>query len=244
LGRDPVLLARLSNETGLNILTNTGLYGARNNKFIPKYAFKETADELAKRWIKEWKHGIEDTNIRPGFIKIAVDRTDTLSLIHQKIVRAAAKTHLKTGLAIVSHTGPEKPAFEQLIILEEEGVAPEAFIWIHAQRGSKEAHVQIAKQDAWISLDNVKDDSARIAKLADMVLNLKNNNLLHRVLVSHDAGWYRVGQPDGGKFRDYTAVFNLFIPVLRENGFTDNDINQLLNINPREAFTIRKRVVN
>jgi len=138
LGRDPVLLARLSKEAGLIVLTNTGLYGAKNNKFIPKYAFKESADELAERWINEWKNGIEDTNIRPGFIKIAVDHTDTLSTIHRKIVRAAAKTHLETGLTIVSHTGPEKPAFEQLSILGEEGVAPAAFVWTHAQRGTKD----------------------------------------------------------------------------------------------------------
>ncbi len=36
LGRDPVLLERLSKASGLNIITNTGYYGAINNKAIPK----------------------------------------------------------------------------------------------------------------------------------------------------------------------------------------------------------------
>jgi len=102
LGRDPILLNMLSQKSGLYILTNTGYYGARNNKFIPKHAFKETANQLARRWTKEWEEGIEDTKIRPGFIKISVNPEPELSPMHQKIVRAAARTHLRTGLTIAS----------------------------------------------------------------------------------------------------------------------------------------------
>src|SRR5690606_28244492 len=47
LGRDPALLVELSERTGLHIVTNTGLYGAQQNKFLPPYAFEETADQLA-----------------------------------------------------------------------------------------------------------------------------------------------------------------------------------------------------
>jgi len=35
LGRDPLLLKTLSDKSGLNIITNTGYYGVRNNKFVP-----------------------------------------------------------------------------------------------------------------------------------------------------------------------------------------------------------------
>ena len=41
LGRDPVLLQRLSKASGLKILTNTGYYGAANDKFVPKHSFAE-----------------------------------------------------------------------------------------------------------------------------------------------------------------------------------------------------------
>ncbi|NQU80843.1 MAG: phosphotriesterase, partial [Bacteroidetes bacterium] len=132
LGRDPKLLVRLSEATGLNIITNTGYYGARQNQYLPHHAFKETADQLAGRWINEWLNGIDNTNVRPGFIKIAVDQGE-LTDIHEKLVRAAARTHLKTGLTIASHTGPAIGAFEEIEILKEEGVDPSAFIWVHAQ---------------------------------------------------------------------------------------------------------------
>ena len=72
-------------------------------------------------------------------------------------IRAAAKTHMKTGLPIQSHTGPEKPALAQLEILKEEGVAPDAFIWVHAQRGTREAHIQLANQGVWVSFDKMKN---------------------------------------------------------------------------------------
>src|SRR5450759_3347099 len=72
IGRDPLLLKSLSDSSGLNILTNTGYYGASNNKFIPRFAFNETADQLAKRWVSEWEEGINGTGIKPGFIKIGV----------------------------------------------------------------------------------------------------------------------------------------------------------------------------
>ena len=99
IGRDPVILKMLADSTGLNILTNTGLYGASNNKYLPDYAYSESADQLSARWINEWTNGIGSTGIRPGFIKIGV-ADSSLSDLHKKLVTAAARTHLKTGLVI------------------------------------------------------------------------------------------------------------------------------------------------
>jgi phosphotriesterase-related protein len=66
---------------------------------------------------------------------------------------------------------------------------------------------------------------------------------LKRVLISHDAGWYEVGKPEGGEFRPYDTLFNQFLPALKESGFTQDEIHQLLVVNPREAFTIRVRAL-
>src|SRR6266850_8404645 len=38
IGRDAALLKRLAKESGLNLLTNTGYYGAAKNKFLPRHA--------------------------------------------------------------------------------------------------------------------------------------------------------------------------------------------------------------
>jgi len=93
----------------------------------------------------EFLNGIDQTGIKPGFIKISVDAADTLSTDHTKIITAAALTHLATGLAIASHTGPEKPAFAQLKILGEMGIDPSAFIWVHAQSATLESMLKPRK---------------------------------------------------------------------------------------------------
>src|SRR5262245_33684479 len=73
IGRDVRLLKRLSDASGLHILTNTGYYGAAGNKFLPQHAFTETAEQLSARWLRDWRDGIEGTDIRPGFMKLGVE---------------------------------------------------------------------------------------------------------------------------------------------------------------------------
>ncbi len=240
IGRDPLLLKMLADSSGLNILTNTGYYGAGiNNKYLPRFVAEETAGQLADRWVSEWKHGIGGTGIRPGFIKIGV-AGDSLSEIHRKLVTAACMTHRKTGLVIASHTGPAVLAFQELEILKQESVAPEAFIWVHAQNESDLGnHVRAAQMGAWVSFDGLNEENA--GEYVRLLTAMKNNRLLHRVLLSHDAGWYDPGQQDGGAFRGYATLFVSLIPELRKEGFTDTEIHQILVVNPREAFTVMKR---
>jgi phosphotriesterase-related protein len=242
LGRDPLLLKRLSDSSGIHILTNTGYYGAANNKYIPQYAFTESADQLAARWISEWNFGIGNTGVKPGFIKIGVAGGD-LSDLHLKLITAAAKTHLQTGLTIASHTGPAIPAFEQLAILRKEGVAPEAFIWVHAQSEKDlNNHVKAAKMGAWIGFDGLNEKNLK--DYVRMIKNMKDNELLYKVLLSHDAGWYRPGEENGGEFRGYTTLFEKLIPLLQKENFTRREIYQLLVSNPAKAFTIGVHRIN
>ena len=241
LGRDPELLQTLSKLSGLQIVTNTGYYGARQNKYLPSHAFTESTEQLADRWITEWKNGIENTGIRPGFIKISVDQEDQLSPVHQKLIRAAGKVHHSTGLTIASHTLLAEPAFQQLAILGEEGVAPDAFVWVHAQAEKNlMKHIEAARLGAWISLDNIRSDNLKV--YVPLIDNLKQHGLLNRVLISHDAGWYSPREENGGEFRGYTDIENFLLPALIKKGFTNEEIDQILVSNPAEAFGIRKRL--
>jgi len=241
LGRDVFLLVALSQESGLNLITNTGYYGAVDNKFLPAHAFTESAEELALRWASEWEKGIEGSGVKPGFIKIGVN-SGNLSPIHQKLVKAAAITHRKTGLTIASHTGPSLAAFEQLELLELEGVAPDAFIWVHAQaEKDKKHHIAAAQKGAWVSLDGI--DEQNLDEYLEFLLHLKSHKLLHRVLISHDAGWYSPREDKGGDFRPFTTIGEKFIPLLLSNGFTQDECLLLLVQNPAKAFTVAKRLL-
>lgn len=240
LGRDPELLQLLSEKSGLQIITNVGYYSAVGAKFIPKHGFTETPVQLAERWIEQATNGIEGTGIYPGFIKIAVER-GPLKLINQKVVEAACITHKATGLTIMSHTGLAEPAFQQLEILKKYGVHPSAFIWTHANNEKDNLkHLEAAKMGAWIAFDKFTPENQK--EFVDFALLMKKNGLLNKVLFSHDAGWYKPGEPDGGSFRGYTAIEELLIPALLTNGLTQPDIHILFVQNPAEAFKVRKRL--
>jgi phosphotriesterase-related protein len=236
LGRDVVLLKQLAERTGLHIITNTGYYGGSDNKFLPPHTFQETVEQLAKRWIKEWEEGIDATLIKPGFMKISVNPSH-LSDVSLKLIQAAALTHLKTGLTIASHTGPAVPAFEQIEVLKTHKIDPAAFIWVHAQSEEDSSqYVRAAREGAWVSLDGLNDDNA--GDYIKRLQHLKSENCLHRVLISHDAGWYDPGKPDGGEIRGYTVLFRKFIPALEQEGFDESQILQLIQTNPANAYAI------
>jgi phosphotriesterase-related protein len=238
LGRDVHLLEKIADRTGLHIITNTGLYGVRNNKFIPKYAREMTAEKLAEIWIKEFQDGIDGSSVKPGFIKIGIDNADPLSPMHQKLVKAAALTHLKTGLTIASHTGKAEGLWPQLSILKEAGVSPEAFIWVHAQaEDNNDNYLKAAKMGCWISFDGMGWEMDRhVAK----ILFAKQNGILNRILISHDAGWYDP-QKEKQDIKPYTNIFKKLYPELKSLGFTEDEFKLLVSVNPSKAYAINIR---
>ena len=243
LGRDVLLLKKLSTETGIRFLTNTGFYGAQNNKFIPAQVQTMAAEEIARFWIAEFEQGIDGTGIRPGFIKIAIERR-ALSDFHARLAKAAALAHKATGLTIMSHTGPAVGAFQQLEILKAEGVAPDAFIWTHAHNETDlSKQVEAARAGAWVALDAFWGKEGQAENLVRMVVNLKQNNCLHRVLLSHDAGWYDPEKPDGAGYQPHTLLFGQLLPALKKAGISDADLHQVLVNNPAKAFAVKKRLL-
>jgi len=97
---------------------------------------------------------------------------------------------------------------------------------------------------AWISLDNVSLDREvgsmyDVAWYAERIEQLKEAGVLNRVLLPHDAGWYKPGEENGGTFRGFSGIFTDLLPALEAKGFSGEEIKQLLEINPRNAFTLK-----
>jgi predicted metal-dependent phosphotriesterase family hydrolase len=237
IGRDVQLLQRLSNASGLNIISTTGYYGAAQEKYLPQHSYSESAEQLAARWIAEWQNGIDGTGIKPGLIKSGVDKAP-LSDVQKKIIDAAGLTHLATGLTIGIHTGSGDAANEQLKILERRGVAPSARIWIHAQNEKDQTyHVEAAQRGSWVSFDGVSSES--IDENLRFLQMMKDKKLLNSVLVSQDSGWYHVGEPHGGKYNHYNSIFTHFIPALKQHGFSQKEIDTIFISNPAKALAVK-----
>ena len=235
LGRDPELLARLSEASGLHLLTNTGQY---KEPFLPPATLALSAEEIAAPWITEAQAGIAGTGIRPAFIKIAVNDGARLSPLQEKIVRAAARTSQATGLPIAAHTG-RGPVEHSLDIVAAEGVASDAFIWVHAQaEPDPDRHLTVAQRGAWVEFDGITPDSIDLH--VQFTCNLLKQGQGHKILLSHDAGWYHVGEEGGGNYRGYDTLFTTFLPALRAAGVDAATEQRLLVDNPRTALRPRR----
>jgi phosphotriesterase-related protein len=237
-GRDPELLREISEKTGVHILTNTGYYAAADDRYIPPHAYQESAEQVAARWIEEFNQGIGETGIRPGFIKTGVD-AGPLSEIDARMIRAAAITHRETGLTIATHTGNNPGSVdEQLKILKEEGVAPSAWIWVHAHSvENPEQLLPAAEAGAWIELDGVSAENAQ--QHFDQIAFLRQRGIADQVLLSHDGNSFRFG---GRPTKPYEGLFTAFIPLLESRGFSKQEIGNLISRNPFQALVPRKRL--
>ncbi len=235
-GRNVSLLKILSDRSGIQIITNTGFYGAAKDAYIPAFAFSETVEKIAKIWITEFEKGIDNTEIKPGFIKLAFDDGDP-SPIDTKLFEAGILTHLATGLTLVVHTGNNVlAAKKQLSLLDEKKVSPSAWVWAHANKLNElPILIEAANKGAWISLDGVNDSN--IDTYIKTLAIFRKEKLLHKILLSHDGNSF----PRGGDIRRYDAIACRLIPDLLLHGFTSQDIHQIMVINPKEAFSIRTR---
>jgi phosphotriesterase-related protein len=227
LGRDPVLLRRLSEASGLRIVTNTGWY---KDPFLPPFAHEATAEQIAERWIREATEGLGDTGILPGFIKIAANEGD-LSEVQRKIVTAAALTSKVTGLVIASHTTEGLTALEELDVLAEVGVPASRFVWVHADaEPNQDLHWQAAERGAWIEYDGIREGNAeqKLPLVQEALRRIRD-----QLLLSQDAGWYHVGEPNGGEVAPLDWLPRHFMPLL-----SDADRARVLIANPARAFRI------
>ncbi|GGD93971.1 phosphotriesterase family protein [Paenibacillus nasutitermitis] len=235
LGRDPYILKQLSVQSGLHIITNTGLYKC---PYLPDFAYEASERELSAMWIREARDGIGDSGVYPGFIKIALNDGTTINDTQQKILRAAMRTSLETGLPIQCHTIGGDIALHANEIMRREHFERSRFIWVHAQTGTDlNVHRQLAEAGMWISIDSILPGTYE--KHAGMLRQLIEHGAGERILLSQDTGWYTVGEERGGVLNPYHRLFTDFIPYAVEQGLDAQWLERCVTRHPFEAMSRR-----
>ena len=231
-GRNVSLLREISDSSGVEIITNTGYYAGANDRYVPESAYESSSEEIAQIWIDEFENGIDETGIRPGFIKLAFDKG--ASEIDLKLFTAGILTHLSTGLTMVVHTENNLQAVgKQLELLDKHEVSPAAWVWVHASKmDDVDFLVETAMRGGWISLDKFKADETE--EYVSRLTLFREKDLLNKVLLSHDGNSYN----RDGNLKGYQAVMTHLVPALKENAFSEEEINQILVINPQNAFKV------
>jgi 5-phospho-D-xylono-1,4-lactonase len=129
-GRNPAKLVELSRRTGVRIVAATGLHHERF--YGPSHwSLRATPDELADLFVEDVATGIDErdyggpivrrSTIRAGIIKVAGSEGGP-SARDLPIFRAAASTHLRTGVPVHTHCEAGTGALEQIRVLTDAGV--------------------------------------------------------------------------------------------------------------------------
>src|SRR5579872_1993471 len=112
LGRDAAMMAEIAERSEMNVICTTGFYFEAMG--LPVYWRARTVDEIAELYIREITHGIGNTGVRAGAIKVATGAPD-ITALEKKFLAAACIAQRATGVPIITHTqdgfgGPEQQA--------------------------------------------------------------------------------------------------------------------------------------
>lgn len=238
VGRNIEILTEIAKRTQIRLVAPTGIY---KESYTPAIYKSSTIDEMAELWIIELTKGIGITENKAGFIKIAVS-DDGPTAIEKRNIKAAVRASQATGAVIASHTIGGEAALEELSILEEEGLALESFIWVHASsEPDQHYHLEAGSRGAYVEFDAIGQPGVDQEELANAVQFMVEKGYGDRVLLSHDAGWFQPGNPGGkpeGGIRGFTALTDKFIPLLQDKGMDNQTISLLTKENPKRAFAI------
>lgn len=236
VGRNVPIVADLARATGVQIVIPTGVYGRAN--FAPKDYAAKSEDDLARWMMSEIMLGIENTDVRAGFVKTAASENE-LKPLEEKFLRASARASKQTGVAVASHTTSGEVALRQVEILGQLGVKPDRFVWVHAQaENDLTFHKDMARAGAYIELDSVGSSEQEDAKILKLMRELVSAGFEDKILISQDAGWYNPGQPQGGQKRGYTSLTKKFLPKMKAAGFDSRFIDKITKENPFRAFAV------
>lgn len=252
LGRDPAMMAEISDKSEMNIVCTTGFYFEAMG--LPVYWRARTVDEIAELYIREITHGIGETGVRAGAIKVATGAPE-ITRLERKFLDAACVAQRATGVPIITHTQDGLCGPEQVVAFTEGGVQPRRCLIGHCCGNPDPAyHRRVVESGAYIGFDRIgilrlQPDEVR----ADNLVRLVRSGYGAHVLMSQDrhCGWLgkfpRQIPPEeqvhidalkaGNKWPPpYTYLFTDFVPMLRDRGLQDVEIASILDENPRRFF--------
>lgn len=231
VGRRADIVDAVSRAAQFPIVVPTGIY---REPWAPQWVHAASKAEICDWMVSELTGQIEGSGVQAGWIKVSAG-DDGLTPTEAKILRAAALAARETGAIVGSHTVRGSVVLDQLEILGQEGLAPDRFIWIHTQaEPDLDLHLEVGQRGAWIEYDGIgsEDDGFYIKR----ILRVLDAGLGHRLLISHDRGWYDPSKAGGGRIRPFTYISEVFLPKLRELQVGEDVIQQLTSLNPFCAF--------
>ena len=184
----PLAVRRAAEGSGLKIIMGAGWY--HENYYKPRL-WDLSTDQMATEIIGELRDGMEGTDVKAGIIGEIGAQYNRLSAIEERVLRAAARAQIETGVGLTTHTTRGVGGLEQLDVLEQEGVDLSRVVLAHSGgQPYPEYHARIARRGACVSFD-------RMGSLPDMtefhrqrvlqnIKRLIDDGHTDRIVLSHD----------------------------------------------------------
>ncbi|WP_440708981.1 phosphotriesterase family protein [Herbiconiux sp. YIM B11900] len=249
--RDPALMVRLAETTGLNLVMGSGWSVTRGTEASTQ---GDDVERYVDLLIAEHTEGValpDGRTVRPGVIgEIGVGPEFTGAELLG--LRAAAIAQTALGVPLMIHLpGWRRLAHRVLDEVFEAGVDPRAVVLCHMDPSGVDPAYQlsVAERGAWLEFDMIgmpnnypgEGQSPSVGQTVEAVAALVSAGYARQLLLSHDVGMKTMWTRYGGN--GYGFVPSAFLPRLVEAGVDLAVTESLLVDNPRALFEAADRSV-
>jgi phosphotriesterase-related protein len=228
-------------QTGMQVIVATGIYCE-----VPPY-FRtmsgRTIDYIADLLARDITEGIMDTGVKASVVKCATDEPGVTADV-ERILRASARAHRKTGVPISTHThAASRVGLAQQDVFESEDVDLSRVIIGHSGDSEDIDYLRsLIDRGSYIGMDRFGLDLFLTTdKRVATIVRLCEMGYAEKMVLSHDAASYfdwadetllKQAMPNW----HYNHIPDDVIPALRQAGVSDDQIRTMTVNNPRRIF--------
>jgi phosphotriesterase-related protein len=248
LGRDPALVIRAAEGTGLRVMFATGYFTFDHLPFPflchGPDGFLDGDDRLLESLFeRDVTEGIGDTGVRAAVLKLVTDAPGMTPDV-ERLARAVARVSLRTGALICTHAhAPTRRGLDQQRILAEQGVDLGNVVIGHCSESTDLDYLQqVIDAGSYVGWDRCGQHlEVPLESQLDTLAELCYRGLAGRVMLSHDKASYVDSWTSAEIDKclpdwQYTYIHDGVLPGLRDRGVPEEAIEQMLVRNPREFF--------
>jgi phosphotriesterase-related protein len=247
LGRYIPRIQEIAAETELNIIVATGIYTYCDLPHYFQYRGPGTVlggeELIADMFVRDIQEGIAGTGVRAGILKCATDAPGLTPGV-ERILRATAQAHRRTGVPISTHThARRRVGLDQQRIFREEGVDLSRVVIGHSGDTTDIGYLEeLIANGSYIGMDRFGIDS--ILSFEDRVKTVARmceRGHAGKMVLSHDAACFNHWLPERQLPAmlprwHYLHIHNDVIPALKREGVTEAQLDTMLVENPRRIF--------
>jgi phosphotriesterase-related protein len=247
LGRYIPRIEKLARQVDLNIIVATGVYTYDSVPFYFEHKGPALSPDLPEpmvdMFVRDITEGVPGTDVKAAFLKCAIDHYGMTKDV-ERILRAVAKAHRQTGAPVTVHTHPaSKSGLEAHRVLAEEGVDPSRVVLGHSGDTTDADHLsELAELGYLLGMDRFGIDvSSPFEARVGIVVELAKRGYASNMVLAHDAACYidwldQQLKPVVLPNWHYLHIEQDVLPALRDQGVTEDQIEQMLVVNPRRYF--------